>query len=142
MNHPPNITGPATFNVTVGQQSSFEITVTDTNLANFTIVNGELGELVRDENDVSQYTFILTPTQSLDRTILFLATDDMSASTQYEPRIEFCSCQNGGMCTLNGLLDQTANPVDLNCICTNPGKTCFLQPHGSHTKSMELLNSL
>lgn len=112
--------------VSVNEQSSFEITVVDTNLLSFAIVNGDVegGLLTVDDNDTSFYTFTWTPTQFVDRTILFLATDDMDASTQYEPRIEFCSCEimNGGICTLNGVLDQTANPIDLNCICNNTGK--------------------
>ena len=103
--------------------------VTDTNLRSFVIANGEVmgGVLTQsDENDTSIYTFTWTPTAFMDRTILFIATDDLNATAQYEPRIEFCSCMNGGMCTLGGILDQTANPLDLNCICNGTGKPCSL----------------
>ena len=122
-NFPPNITGPDFFMVSVNMEASFEIRVMDENLQSFTIANGavEGGVLTRDTSDPSLYVFTWTPTRFLNRTILFLAVDNMNASTQYQPRIEFCSCLNGGECTLNGLLDQTANPIDLNCIC-NPGK--------------------
>jgi hypothetical protein len=49
---------------------------------------------------------------------VFAAVDDMSASTLYEPQIEFCQCLNGAECTLDGVLNQIANPVDLACICS------------------------
>lgn len=119
-NFPPNITGPATFMMTLNQQSSFIVTVTDTNLASFSIVSGEVagGVLTRNDTDTSEYTFTWTPTVLIDSPIVFVATDDMGASSQYEPRIEFCQCRNASECTLEGVLNQLANPVDLNCVCS------------------------
>ena len=120
-NNPPNITAPASFMVTVNMESIIEITVVDTNLRSFGIIGGDVEggvlAMVEMENGTALYTFTWTPPQFLDQPIIFLATDDRDASTQYEPRIEFCSCMNGGECTLSGVLDQTANPLDLNCIC-------------------------
>ncbi len=106
--------------VILGRQSNFTIEVMDTNLASFNIINGEVegAELIRESSDSSVYIFIWTPT-SIDRPIVFLATDAMNASSQYEPRIEICRCLNGGRCTLDGILDQTVNPIDLNCDCSS-----------------------
>ena len=77
------------------------------------------GSLTRNDADVSLYTFTWTPVEIPENPIVFLATDDMNASSQYIPRIEFCQCMNDGECTLQGILDQTANPIMLSCICDN-----------------------
>ena len=107
--------------VTMNEQSSFDINVVDTNLDSFSIISGDVvgGSLTRNLADVSLYTFTWTPVEFPSIPIVFLATDDMNASSQYIPRIEFCQCLNDGNCTLEGLLDQTANPVNLGCICDN-----------------------
>ena len=120
-NFPPNITGSTFFMVTMNQQSSFDIYVTDINLESFSIMSGDVvgGSLTRNDADVSLYTFTWTPVEIPANPIVFLATDDMNATSQYIPRIEFCQCLNNGECTLEGLLDQTANPVMLDCICDN-----------------------
>ena len=114
------ITGPDSFMVSLNETSSFSILVEDTNLVSFTIISGDVegGDLSRDENDTSLYTFTWTPTGIIESPIVFLATDDIDASSQYTPQIEFCQCQNGSNCTLDGVLNQLANPVDLNCICS------------------------
>ena len=119
-NNPPNITGPATFMVSLNQESTFTISVVDTNLDSFSIIGGDVagGELVQDATDMSLYTFTWTPPAIIDSPIVFLATDDMGASSQYEPRIEFCQCLNGAECTEEGVTNQLANPVDLTCICS------------------------
>ena len=118
-NNPPNITGPATFMVRLNEESSLTITVTDTNLNSFTSTSGVAagGSIVPDDTDPSLYTFTWTPATIIQNPIVFLATDDLGASSQYEPIIEFCQCLNGSMCTLEGVLNQLANPVDLECIC-------------------------
>ena len=77
------------------------------------------GSLTRNDADDLLYTFTWTPVEFPEDPIVFLATDTMNASSQYVPRIEFCQCLNNGECTLEGLLDQTANPVMLDCICDN-----------------------
>ena len=107
--------------VTMNEQSSFDIYVEDTNLDSFSVISGDVvgGSLTRNPSDVSLYTFSWTPVEFPSIPIVFLATDDMNASSQYIPRIEFCQCLNDGNCTLEGLLDQTANPVNLGCICDN-----------------------
>lgn len=109
--------------VTLNQQSSSTITVMDTNLMSFTIRNVDMenATLVEDNHDGIVHTFIFTwtPTAIIENPVVFMATDDMGASSEYQPRIEFCQCLNGAECTLEGVLNQLANPVDLNCICSN-----------------------
>lgn len=107
--------------VSINRTDTFIISVVDTNLHMFSIINGD-GALIRDRINSSLYTFTWTPTEFIDTTTLFIATDELGASTQYEPKIEFCNCINEGICTLNGTLNQMANPIDLNCICNNSGK--------------------
>ena len=55
---------------------------------------------------------------SINAAIVFIATDEMGATSRYEPQIEICSCINEGICTINGILNQMANPIELNCLCT------------------------
>ena len=119
-NNPPNITGPATFLVRQGSTFTFSITVTDTNLASFTIVGGVTAGsvLTVDGGDASLYTFTWTPVDIVASPIVFRATDDLGASSDYQPRLEFCRCRDEGECTLNGVPDRSANPLDLNCACT------------------------
>ena len=105
----------------MNQLVSFDIYVTDTNFDSFTIASGDVARrsLTRNDADDSLYTFTWIPVEFPEDPIVFLATDTMNASSQYVPRIEFCECMNSGVCTLDGLLDQTANPVMLDCICDN-----------------------
>lgn len=118
-NNPPVITGPDSFMVTLNQASGFNISVMDIGNITFTIISGEVegGVLTRSETNMSLYQFTWTPTAIIGSPIVFAATDDLNATSQYEPQIEFCQCLNGSVCTLEGVLDQLANPVDLNCIC-------------------------
>ncbi len=127
-NNPPIITGPQRLMVTLNQEIEVTINVTDTNLVSFNITNGVLpgSSLIRDPDDVSIYTFTWTPAQFMEnRTIVFTAVDDMNANTVYEPIIEICSCLNGGTCTSEGLLNQMANPLTLNCICLDGMYVCM-----------------
>ena len=45
------------------------------------------------------------------------ASDTMGAISTLSPRVEICACQNGGNCTLNGLLGIDTNVVDMLCQC-------------------------
>jgi len=126
--------------VTAGELFAANIRVNDTNLRELVILNGPVqgGSLTRDDNDISLYTFTWIPAPPFNRTIIFLATDDLNANFRYEPIIEICQCENGGNCTLNGILDRTANPIDLNCICSEGEYTS-----GDHvTLSYEILTHL
>ena len=109
--------------VTLNQEASFDISVVDTDLVSFTIISGDVddGVLSRDSGDPLLHTFTWTPRAIIQNPIVFLATDELDASSQYEPRIEFCQCLNGAECTLQGVLNQLENPVDLNCFCA-PGE--------------------
>ena len=116
------MTGPAVIVATLNESTSFIISVQDSNLVSFRIISQEAtgANLVRDGADSSFYTFSWTPSAIVESPIVFLAVDALGASTRYQPRIEFCQCLNEATCTAAGLLDQTANPLDLNCICA-PG---------------------
>lgn len=121
-NYPPNITGLASYTVTLGQEFSFTISVVDTSISSFSIISGDVDDasISQHSTDPSLYTFTWTPNAIIENPIVFLATDDLGASSQYKPQIQFCQCQNGAECTLQGVLNQLANPVDLNCLCA-PG---------------------
>ena len=105
--------------VTLNKESIFTISVVDANLDSLTIISGDVegGVLTKSATNTSVYVFTWTPTALINSPIVFLATDELGASSQYEPQIEFCQCLNGSVCTLDGVLNQLANPVDLNCIC-------------------------
>ena len=113
-NFPPNITGPEVFEVTLQQTFTFDIQVEDTDLAFFSIVSGDVegGNLEEDANNPSLYTFTWTPVNIPEIPIIFSASDELNASAQYIPIVQFCQCLNGE-CTLEGVLDPTANPVTL-----------------------------
>ena len=106
--------------VTLNQEFVFTIGVLDNNLFSFSIISEEVeGEvLTRSETDTSLWSFTWTPTSIIENPIVFVAKDDMGATSQYEPQIRFCQCQNGAECTLQGVLDPLANPLDLYCICS------------------------
>ena len=55
---------------------------------------------------------------SLNATVSFVAMDVMNASSLLDPQVLVCACQNGGNCTLEGILDQDADPFIMNCVCT------------------------
>ena len=106
--------------VTLNEESIFTISVVDANLATFIIISGDVegGVLTESATNTSVYVFTWMPTALTNSTIVFLATDELGASSQCEPQIEFCQCLNGSVCTSDGVLNQLANPVDLNCICS------------------------
>ncbi len=110
------ISGPETFMITLNTEAVFTINVTDTNLVSFNISNGDVegAELTVES---SLYFFTWTPVNVINRSIIFIATDDLSVSTHYEPSIEICSCVNDGNCTLDGVLNRDANPINLKCVC-------------------------
>ena len=120
-NFPPQINGPERFEVIINQESVFIIDINDTNLASFSIVNGDVqgGNLTNNASDPLSYIFTWTPSAEVTSPIIFLAVDEGNASVSYEPTIEICPCLNNGTCTTGGLLNLAANPVLLNCICSS-----------------------
>ena len=123
-NFPPTITGPNVFQVISNVTSTFTIEVNDTNLRSLVILQGptEGVSLANSSGAVSTtYTLTWTPASNVTTHFIFLATDERDAISMFAPRVEICPCLNNGSCTNEGLVNPSANPLVLNCICT-PGE--------------------
>ena len=118
-NFPPQIKGPLQFEVIINQESVLIIDINDTNLASFSIVNGDVqgGTLTNNASDPLRYIFTWTPSAEVTSPIIFLAVDEGNASASYEPTIQINPCLNNGNSTTEGLSNLAANPVLLNCDC-------------------------
>ena len=68
---------------------------------------GESYSLTVHENDTS-----------LNATVSFIAMDMLNASSLLDPQVLVCACQNGGNCTLEGIIGRDVDPLIMNCICT------------------------
>jgi len=66
-------------------------------------------------------TFSWTVMEPSNASVTFVATDSLSATSTLSPRVEMCACQNGGNCTLDGILGIDGNTVIMRCECP-PGK--------------------
>ena len=117
-NSPPNITGDAVFNVTVGQLSIYPFEVVDN--GNFTVrIDGEQPEgstLV--DNGGGQYTFQWTPTRAIRNSPSFVAVDNLDATSLFSPLLHVCTCFNGGECTSEGVTRTNGIVLNLTCVCT------------------------
>ena len=118
-NSPPNITGDAVFNVTVGQLNIYTFSVADN--GNFTVrIDGDQPEgssLV--DNGGGMYTFRWTPAVAVRITALsFIAVDNLDASSVFSPLLHVCTCFNGGQCTLEGVTPTRDLVIQMTCICT------------------------
>lgn len=69
----------------------------------------------------NSYTLTITVDEVIDYSIMIVAVDSMNAVSTLSPRVEVCNCQNGGNCTLDGILDTDDNVIVMLCQCT-PGK--------------------
>lgn len=49
--------------------------------------------------------------------LVFSATDSLGATGTFTLRLEVCACRNGGNCTLEGVVNPSADVVIMNCIC-------------------------
>ena len=119
-----------TFRVNLGKKSVFVINVIDPG-DNFTLkLEGELprSSILENAGD-GEYTFTWNLTETTDRTLEFVANDTRGAATVFIPRVEVCPCQNGGICTLNGIVTDDATVV-MNCQC-NDCKSKFTTMHHS-----------
>lgn len=104
--------------MTVGQTSTYTFTVTDEEESiDVTVLGLDSSSLTQDGNI---YTFSWTITAVVNDPITFVATDSMNVVSTLSPLIEVCNCQNGGNCTLEGVLSIENNTIDMNCQCT-PG---------------------
>ena len=117
-NNPPLIQGPDTFLATVGELSEYTFNVTDDD--NFTLsvaMAGVSTELI-DTMVNGVFIFRITlPAADSGFTLDITATDDEGASSLFSPQVQICACLNGGNCTIDGILNPTADPLLLRCIC-------------------------
>ena len=118
-NFPPNITANVTFRVNLGKESVYLINVADPG-DNFTLeLQGGLpSDSTLEKISEGEYIFSWNLTETTDRTLEFVANDTRGAATVFIPRVEVCPCQNGGICTLNGIDTDDATVV-MNCQCNN-----------------------
>ena len=113
-----------TLQVNLGKESVFVINVIDPG-DNFTLkLKGGLPSSSTLENTGNgEYIFTWNLTETTNRTLEFIANDTRGAATVFIPRVEVCPCQNGGICTLNGVDSDDATVV-MNCQCND----CELNP--------------
>ena len=64
-----------------------------------------------------EYVFRWNLHQITDRTLDFIATDTREATSAFMPRVEICACNNGGVCTLTGIISDKPT-VTMNCQCS------------------------
>ena len=61
-------------------------------------------------------TWILSAAQNISLTLY--AVDSFNSTSWYPVHIVICGCQNGGICTSNGLVGNDSNTVIMNCDCS------------------------
>ena len=110
--------GPSTFTVTLSTVSEYVFNVTDSNGFNVSLGSELLDGYLTQDGDI--FTFAWNITEFDNTTLMFIATDNLGAIAFLQPQLLVCPCQNDGNCTTGGLLDTTANPLLMNCLC-NPG---------------------
>lgn len=87
-------------------------------------VEGGLPDSASVNNDGSSYTLTWTvgiPRDQLNdfnQTIQIIAKDELNATSLLAPQVHICGCSEGGNCTSDGLLNTLANPLILDCECS------------------------
>lgn len=121
VNLPPRITGPSTLEVTLGQTAELVLTVTDDrSVSTVTIVGGlpinaTLTSIQMD--GFLEVTYRWSINEIVDVSLMFEARDERDAVSVLNVQVLFCACENGGECTLNGLLSTSGSTVVMNCDC-------------------------
>ena len=117
-NFPPNITGPGTYEIFLGQEAIYNFTVSDEGDTFTVMVDVSAPEefFVVDEGN-GKYSLRWSVQDTANLSLIITATDSAGTSSQLIPQLLFCACTNGGECTLNGVLDLIAPVVVLACIC-------------------------
>ena len=95
--------GPSTFMVTLGTMSKYVFNATDKNDFNVSIDDELFDGHLSQDGDI--FTFILNLTEFENKTLTFIATDDLGAIAFLQPQLLICPCENNGNCTTGGLLD-------------------------------------
>ncbi|XP_065910791.1 mucin-like protein isoform X2 [Dysidea avara] len=141
---PPNITAPEIFLATVGTESVYTFTVTsDSDNINVMVLHGGEGMLpdgvVVNDLDGDSYSITWTADNStvLNLTIVAIDTDKENISSLFNPVVHLCACENGGVCTTEGLLNIDFSFVILNCNCPEgyDGSFCLDDADGCDTIS-------
>ena len=81
------------------------------------IITGNLTDFIKPPQGGTEYKFIWELLEVSNDTVEFVATDSFSATSQLAPTIEMCACENGGVCTLDGVTNLDQNPIVMNCNC-------------------------
>ena len=120
-NNPPVIVGPPTLLVTLGEEAELVFTVIDDNNLFKVFVVGGLPVnstlTFTPHNGFTSFTLRWTIFEIVDVSLMFEARDERSAVSVLSVQVQICACQNGGECTLNGLLSSSDRTVVLNCNC-------------------------
>ena len=118
-NNPPRITGPATLLVDLGVEARLVLNVSDDS-NNFTV--SILGGLPENSNlertGPSEYIFTWMLNEIVNNTLEFEARDELNATAVHNVQVQICACENGGNCTINGIIGTAAGNILLNCECS------------------------
>ena len=114
--------GPQIFFINVDQESTYTFNVMDDrDKAILMVENIPEGAYIENNGSVYTIHWLLSADDfpSFNQTIRIIARDDLNATSLLVPQLQTCACnRQGGNCTLEGLIDITANPLILNCECT------------------------
>ena len=120
--------------VTVGSTAQYIFNVSDDNNFNVTVGSTlpQIGHLVQ-EGDTFTFTWNVTSINEANMTLMFIATDNLGATSFLRPQLLICPCKNSGNCTTEGLSGAADNPLVMNCLCS-PGlcKAQHVQVHSIH----------
>lgn len=78
---------------------------------------GETPDNTELVTDGTMYTFRWMLASPDNISVAFTAVDNLQARSVIDPQVEICACENGGTCTLDGVLDLDADPIVMNCEC-------------------------
>ena len=130
---PPSISAPRIFHGVVGSESDYTISITsDTGIVDVAI-NGSIGSnSLPDNMRISQVnstavSLLWTPLHHDESFILdvisyALIENEPTAYSLFRPQVQLCDCQNGGICTTDGVLQYDDNFILLQCICLSGRK--------------------
>ena len=121
MNNPPQLDGARVFEVTVGQESVYLFTVTETDEGDtFTVELDDFSEPNSALNDLGggAYSFTWTLMEPREVLLTFIARDSQNGTAVMSPQLQICGCANNGVCTMNGVTNTDGGFILLECDCT------------------------
>ncbi|XP_072046364.1 uncharacterized protein [Amphiura filiformis] len=105
-NYAPNITSsPSIVLATVGEEMQYTISANDAegDTINYALYRSITNATITKMSE-NAAVFKWTPANAQMTTLGFVASDERTASTVF-PEVRLCSCQNGGTCNFNQLVD-------------------------------------